>query len=80
MIFLVDQRTRKRKNIQWSRQHLCFDLNFPPEVETNLRANLWSYDFDGDFKAFFTAVEARPEFELKPKAGPVSAAVSLAQV
>lgn len=59
---------------------LCFDLNFPPEVETDLRANLWSYDFGGDFKAFFTAVEARPDYKLTSKMKPVSLTVSLEQV
>lgn len=57
-------------------KQLCFDLDFAPCLSGgHPAASLWSYDFDGDFTAFFAAVEARPDFVLPADAHAIRARV-----
>lgn len=61
-------------------QQLCFDLDFPAGVGERLRAAVWSYDYDGDLAAFFSAVEARADFSLPAGVRPTAASVRLDRV
>ena len=40
------------------------DMDFPEESGEGKSTSLWSYDLNGDFGAFFAAIEARPEFQI----------------
>ena len=61
-----------------SQVHL--DLTFSEEVGEGRKAAVWSYDVEGDFNAFFTAVEARPDFPLPRGATLLTASVGLEKV
>ena len=45
-----------------SQVHL--DLTFSEDVGEERNAAVWSYDIEGDFNAFFAAVEARSDFSM----------------
>ena len=61
-------------------RQLCFDLDFPQGVGEGLKTNLWSYDIEGNFAAFFAAVEGKSDFLQACDGVPVSASVMLDQV
>lgn len=61
-------------------RQLCFNLDFPKGVGEGLQTNLWSYDFNGDFIAFFAAVEAHSAFQASHDAVPAVATIRLDNV